>query len=168
MTIKNTLEFNSIINAALSGKSGADYQLQQAADWAINQSIEHKNATPAMHLVSEMQRVKYGNIGAMVKYLVTKGNLEVVKGQVVFNKKEEEMPLVITGMSTKWTAFVKVEKIEQPIDDTYIMLEVQKLLKRATNYAKKHDKKASDSMLNKLSGLVQSVEPVATADHLAV
>lgn len=167
--IKNTLEFNALINAAMSGKSGADYQLQQAADWAINQTIEHKNSTPAMHLVSEMQRVKYGNIGAMVKYLVTNGNLEVIKGQLVFCKKEEELLILVTGMATKWTAFAKKEVIEQPIDDNYIMAEVSKLLKRATNYAKKHDKKASDKMLNSLSGLlVTPAESITNGDHVAI
>ena len=153
----NNHEFNIKLASALGSKSACDYELQVVADYAINQSIEHRNATPAAHIAKEMQRVKYGNLDAMLKYLVLYGQLDAKNGKVVF-KEDASKVVVQTGMAVKWMLTAKKEAIHVVMNDEWLKAQVAALVKRAQSYAKKADAGAgaSDKAINSLNDFAQA------------
>ena len=156
MTIKTVEEFTSRLIASLTGKLLADKGLQDCAVFAINQSIDHSNADCGIRLVQDMQESKYGNIGAMVKYLCVNGNFEVVKNQLVFHRYEEaeKRESISEYESMEWKEYAKVEKVQQEVNDAYIMAQLAALLKRAKTFAKHHEGKGvSPTLFNKLEEL---------------
>jgi hypothetical protein len=166
--ITNIEMFTARLVAGLTGKALADVAMQDCAVFAINQSIEHSNADCGIRLVQQMQESKYGNIGAMVKYLCVNGNFEVVKNTLVFHRYEEaESREVISEYeSTEWKEYAKVEKVQQEVNDAFIMAQLAALLKRAKTFAKHHEGKgASPALVNKLEELAGASKAVETASN---
>jgi len=164
--INNVEEFTSRLVAGLTGKALADVAMQDCAIFAINQSIEHSNADCGIRLVQQMQESKYGNIGAMVKYLCVNGNFEVIKNMLVFHRFEEaeKRESISEYKSTEWKEFAKVEKVQQEVNDAYILAQLAALLKRAKTFAKHHEGKgATPGILNKLEELAGPSKAVQTA-----
>jgi hypothetical protein len=165
--IQTVEEFTSRLVAGLTGKALADVAMQDCAVFAINQSIEHSNADCGIRLVQQMQESKYGNIGAMVKYLCVNGNFEVVKNTLVFKRfeNEEKRDVIAEYETAEWKEYAKVEKVQQEVNDAYILQQMAALLKRAKTFAKHHEGKgATPALLNKLEELAGPSKAVQTEE----
>jgi len=166
MKIQNIEEFTSRLVSGLTGKALADVAMQDCAVFAINQSIEHSNADCGIRLVQQMQESKYGNIGAMVKYLCVNGNFEVIKNTLVFHRfdEAEKREVISEYEANEWKEYAKVEKVQQEVNDAFILQQMAALLKRAKTFAKHHEGKGcSPALLNKLEELAGPSKAVQTA-----
>jgi len=164
--MNNVNDFNVSLANFASNKTAQDYQLQQLAEFSINQSIEHSNADCGMRLIATMRQVKQGHIRAMVGYLCKNGNFSVNEAKQTLQFERIEGREVVEGSAkAEWMEGVKTERIVQPKDDAYVIEQVQNIIKQAKAWAKLHPEKAvSDATLNSLTALLPSaIDPVTAA-----
>ncbi len=156
MKITTVEQFNAGLQSIGTSKKQADEAVQNCALFAIQHSIQHSNADPAIRLCKTMQKMKYGNLQYLVSFLVKFGNLTTNNNKITYESKGKEMQTEYPF----WLEKAKEERIKEAFDVKEAIDAIIARANREMSHAQKKGVAVSDYVKN--MGMLEQLRTITT------